>query len=36
VRHGREYEPPEEAEIVAILQRRFAPIAVIFEGKEGK
>ena len=33
VRNGRDYEPPPEHEIAAIIDRRYGPIAAIFEDR---
>jgi hypothetical protein len=34
VRNARDYEPPNEDDLAAIIERRFAPIAAIFGEKE--
>jgi exodeoxyribonuclease V gamma subunit len=33
VRNARDYEPPDEREIVAIVERRYGPIAAIFDDR---
>jgi hypothetical protein len=34
VRNARDYEPPDETEVAAIIGRRFAPVEAIFEDRD--
>jgi hypothetical protein len=34
VRNARDYEPPDELEVTAIIGRRFGPVEAIFEGRD--
>jgi exodeoxyribonuclease V gamma subunit len=34
VRNARDYEPPDEHEVAAIIGRRFQPVEAIFEGRD--
>jgi exodeoxyribonuclease V gamma subunit len=34
VRNARDYEPPDEREVVAIIGRRFGPVEAIFEDRD--